>query len=230
MNELLWITQGIIVLFISEQYLRQNDKWDMVFKYLEKGSIAFINWRSDADIIHEMRIIPNLFSKIALLTLLMWFIVVSLKINNEIIMKFIMALLIMSIAVVFSFRWVFNHKETIKEFKPIMYVYGLIILVGIGLVGIFPHEFFMYYRDHNIQLPKYYEMALIFGLYLLVMFLSFYVFMWCVTLIFPISILLLLFSTSKISIFIRKKLNKKSLVGLVGIFQFIVLYGMYKNS
>ena len=129
MQTILWILQGIVFLFISEQFLRKNKNWDMVFLYLEKGAGSFLTWRANANITKEMQIIPDLFSKIGLTAFFIMFLLPIFKINHLFLVHSLLIIIALSLTIVFSFNWVFKHKETIKEFKPVMYIYGLFALV-----------------------------------------------------------------------------------------------------
>ncbi len=233
MKEIIYITQAFIVLFTLEQYLRQNKKWDIIFNYLEKSFKAFIDWRYDANIIEEMKIIPNLFTKLMLISFICIFLTILLKINNIILLQIFLNVIMLSITVIFSFNWVFKHRETIKEFKPILYIYGffgLIILIYIFTSEIYPSDIIVIANQYNLTIPTKYEIAISFLFYFILAILSFYVFMWLFTLIFPISILIILFTTSKLSRYIRLKLNKQSFIGLMGVLQIVVFFCLYKYS
>lgn len=233
MKEILYTLQGLVILFSLEQYLRQNKKWDIVFEYLETGLKAFINWRSDANIIEEMKVIPDLFSKLAFLALACIFLTMWLKIDNIAVLQALLGIIMLSITTIFSFNWVFKHRETIKEFKPVMYIYGLvglIILVNIFISEIYPSDLISIANQYNLTIPTKYEIAISFLFYFSLAILSFYVFMWIFALIFPISILIILFTTSKLSRYIRLKLNKQSFIGLIGVLQIVVLFGLYKYT
>lgn len=233
MKEILYTLQGLIILFSLEQYLRQNKKWDIVFEYLETGFKAFLNWRSDANIIEEMKVIPDLFAKLAFIALACIFLTMWLKIDNIAALQAFLGVIMLSITTIFSFNWVFKHRETIKEFKPVMYTYGLlglIILVNIFVSEIYPSDLISIANQYNLTIPTKYEIAISFLFYFSLAILSFYVFMWLFALIFPISILIILFTTSKISRYIKLKLNKQSFIGLIGILQIVVLIGLYKYT
>lgn len=233
MKEILYIVQVLIILFTLEQYLRQNKKWDIIFEYLEKGFKAFIDWRYDANIIEEMKIIPNLFRKLTFISFICIFLTILFNINNIIILQAFFIVIMLSITAIFSFNWVFNHRETIKEFKPILYIYGflgLIILVNIFVSEIYPSDLISIANQYNLTIPTKYEIVINFLFYFSLAILSFYVFMWIFTLIFPISILIILFTTSKLSRYIRLKLNKQSFIGLIGVLQIVVLFGLYKYT
>lgn len=233
MKEILYTLQGLIILFSLEQYLRQNKKWDIVFEYLETGFKAFLNWRSDANIIEEMKVIPDLFAKLAFIALACIFLTMWLKIDNIAVLQAFLGVIMLSITTIFSFNWVFKHRETIKEFKPVMYTYGLlglIILVNIFVSEIYPSDLISIANQYNLTIPTKYEIAISFLFYFSLAILSFYVFMWLFALIFPISILIILFTTSKISRYIKLKLNKQSFIGLIGILQIVVLIGLYKYT
>lgn len=233
MKELLYTLQGLIILFSLEQYLRQNKKWDTVFEYLETGFKAFLNWRSDANIIEEMKVIPDLFAKLGFIALICIFLTMWLKIDNIAVLQAFLGVIMLSITTIFSFNWVFKHRETIKEFKPVMYIYGLlglIILVNIFVSEIYPSDLISIANQYNLTISTKYEIAISFLFYFSLAILSFYVFMWIFALIFPISILIILFTTSKLSRHIRLKLNKQSFVGLIGVLQIVVLFGLYKYT
>lgn len=233
MKEILYTLQGLIILFSLEQYLRQNKKWDIVFEYLETGFKAFLNWRSDANIIEEMKVIPDLFAKLAFIALACIFLTMWLKIDNIAVLQAFLGVIMLSITTIFSFNWVFKHRETIKEFKPVMYTYGLlglIILVNIFVSEIYPSDLISIANQYNLTIPTKYEIAISFLFYFSLAILSFYVFMWLFALIFPISILIILFTTSKISRYIKLKLNKQSFIGLIGILQIVALIGLYKYT
>lgn len=85
-------------------------------------------------------------------------------------------------------------------------------------------------KQYNLTIPTKYEIAISFLFYFSLAILSFYVFMWIFALIFPISILIILFTTSKLSRYIRLKLNKQSFIGLIGVLQIVVLFGLYKYT
>ena len=233
MKEVLFILQGIVGLFLAEQYLRQNKKWGIIFDYLETGAKAFLDWRSDANIAEEMKVVPNLFAKLAFIALACIFLTVWLKINNTEILQALLAVIMFCITAIFSFNWVFKHRETIREFRPVMYFYGLfglIIIVNIFISEIYPSDLIAIANQYNVVIPTKYEIAVSFIFYFSLAILSFYIFMWLFALIFPVSIMILLFTTSKISRYIKVKLNKQSFIGLIGVLQVIVFIGVYKYT
>lgn len=231
MREFLYISQAFIILFTTEKYLRENEKWNKIYEYLEQGTMSFLNWRANANIMHEMKMIPDLFGKLGAVSLLLIVLFILIGFNNIII--FFVYFIGISILVNFSFNWVFNHSDTIKEFKPMVYLYGfigLIILINIFYNNFYPTEIITLARNSNVTLPNQYEVAIYFIFAFSLVLLSYYVFIWFISLSIPISILIVLFITSKISILIKNKFNKKSIIGFIGIWQFLVVYGFYSTS
>ena len=231
MKELLWISQAVIILFTTEKYLRENKNWNKIYTYLEQGTVFFLNWRADADIIYEMKMIPELFKKLSLISFAL--ILLSVSIGAGGIIIYLMYFIGISIIIIFSFNWVFNHRDTIKEFKSVAYLFGFIgaiILISIFYNNFYPTEIITLANNSNVVLPDKYELALSFLFMFILILLSYYVFMWIVTLAIPISILVILFSTTKTSKILKTKFNKKSVNGFIGILQLLVLYGFYKIS
>jgi hypothetical protein len=231
LKELLYISQALIILFTTEKYLRENEKWNKIYEYLEQGTMSFLNWRANANIMHEMKIIPDLFGKLGAVSFLLILLFISIGFND--IVMFFVYFIGISILVIFSFNWVFKHSDTIKEFKPIAYLYGfigLIILINIFYNNLYPAEIITLATSANVTLPNQYEVAIYFIFIFSLVLLSYYVFTWFIALAIPISILFVLFITSKTSILIKNKYNKKSIIGFIGIWQLLVVYGFYSIS
>lgn len=231
MIEFLWITQAILFLFYTERYLRENDNWDKIYKYLGQGAIFFVNWRADADIIREIKVVPELFQKLAGVSFLLILILIIIGINSHIIIYPLLITIGISFLVLFSFKWVFNHSETIKEFKPMAYFYGaigIIILFTIFQNNLYPSEIMMLAQNANIILPTQSEVAINFIFAFLLVLLSYYLFMWLFALAIPTSILIILFTTTKVSKILKNNFDKKSINGFIGIVQLLIFYGFYR--
>ena len=61
---LLWITQAMLFIFFTEEILKKNKVWYTIISHFKNGVDIFLNWRSQADILEEFKIIPILFKKI----------------------------------------------------------------------------------------------------------------------------------------------------------------------
>jgi len=228
MNSFLWTTQAILFLFYTEEYLRKNDSWNKVYQYLGQGWKFFLSWRSDANIIEEMNIIIIIFRRLAQSSLFLLSIMGITFFSIPLIIVFLISLMTL-----FSFNFVFNHKNTIKEFKPIAYIYGfigIILLYGIINNDFYSSEIISLAQDANIVLPTQAEILIQVTITFILIFCSFYIFMWLISLFIPMLILIPLFITTKISILIENRFNKKTVNGIIGLIQFIIFYLFYRVS
>ena len=163
MIEFLWIAQIILFLFFQEEVLRKNDSWNLIFKHFESGLDLFFQWRSRANIIEEFKLIPNFFSKIGFLSFILMFVLFFFKINNQFILVFLLYIILFCIITVFSFNWVFKHKDTVKELKPIVYFYGfvlIIIAINIYINPIYPDSLLEVSKNYNVLLPNKLELLI----------------------------------------------------------------------
>lgn len=225
--------QAVLFIFFSEEVLRKNDSWNLIFKHFETSLDLFFKWRSRANIKEEFRLIPNFFSKIGALSFILMFVIFFFKIENQFIFAFLLSIILFSIVTVFSFNWVFKHKDALKELKPIVYFYGfvlIIIAINAYLNPIYPDSLLEISKNYNILLPSRLESLLSIAYFFLIMLLGYYLITWGFALVIPSSILLILFTTSKISIFINKYIDKKVMIGIMSIIQLLVFYGFYLNS
>lgn len=180
-----------------------------------------------------MKVVPELFQKSAGISFLLIIFFILIGIKSHTILHPLIVIIGISLIVLFSFKWVFNHKDTIKEFKPMAYLYGfvgIIILFGIFQNNLYPSEIMILAKNANITLPTQSEVAINFIFTFFLILLSYYLFMWLFALAIPISILILLFTTTKVSQVIKDKFNKKSINGFIGIIQLVVFYGFYSIS
>lgn len=161
------------------------------------------------------------------------FVLLFLKVNNHNLLILLISIFSFCLATTVSFKWVLKHAETIKELKPIAYFYGLlliIILVNIFTNSIYPDSIIEISAQNNIVLPTQIEMAVTITYYFALMLLGYYLMTWVVALIIPSSVLLILYTTSKISRYINKYINKSIMIGFMSILQLLVFYGFYLES
>jgi len=104
LNAFLWIIQAILFIFFTEEVLRKNNSWNLIFNQFKNGLDIFLNWRSRADILKEFKIIPDLFSKFGGLSLVLMLLMAFLKIYNPYVMALLFSIFLFSLITLFSFN------------------------------------------------------------------------------------------------------------------------------